>query len=1699
MKTPTPFFGNRVRSIFIFAAALTSMSVSAFPLPPAGTPLLGDPQFQTCFDEQALINGWTTTEEVTSLSCPDRDIRDLNGLEVFTNLRDLNLSRNRIEFAFPLDQLNQLEVLDLSHNRLQDIFPLNSLFNLRELYLSGNRPIDVNAPGVSLATVNPVIQNNIGLTHLGVGDMPMDYPGQLATFDIGNGLSENLIELDVSNTGIWDLAGIERAPNLRAFYASGNQLQFANLSDNQNKLEVLDLGQNQLIDVYQLRFLQALKQLNLSGNSQLSTNDVQAIVLNNPGLTHVYLAEIQLPDLDWLPMPGLPGQFDLVELDISQSGNFIHLDQLTRYPNLRVLRATGNRLQDLWSFGQLTQLEVLDLSDNNLSSMYTLSFLNGLTQLNLSGNNGLPTNEVISVIQSNPGLTHLGVSGIALGELTWLPVPGPQGEFNLQELEISRIGYLVHVDQVSQYPELRVLKASGNKLQTLWGSASLAQLEVLDVSDNQLSNLFELQYANQLSQLNLSGNTRLPLTEVQSVILNNPGLTHIGIAGMTMSDFSWLPPPGPQGEYNLLELDISNTGDHLDLGLLGQYSNLRVLKAAGNHLGNAFPIGQLTQLEVLDLGNNELWDIFPLMSLNKLRALNLSGNQSSNIHAPGIDLTAINQVLNNNPGITQLGVGGVQIGNLDLLATFGPYGDLSTKLLELDISNTGIEVVDPLTRAPNLRLLKASGNQIEFTYALQSLTQLEVLDLSHNHLLVITPLQSLYSLRQLNLSGNDRLPLAEVQNIVLGNTSLTHLGLANIPMSNITWLPGLSDGAFNLIELDISNTGSFDDLIPLESYPNLRVLKAAHNRVSYTWSAGQLLQLEVLDLSNNKLQDIHALLPLGSLRQIDLSGNPGLLSIDVQNIIQANPGLTHISVAGIAFNGEGWLPAPGPQGEFDLLELNISNTFSSPVLANAFAYPNLRVLKAAGNDVEFVTAIELLTQLEELDLSDNQLPDASQLLALQNLQRLNLSGNSDLQVTQVQAIVQGNPGLTQLGVAGIAMADLNWLPQPGPQGEWNLQDLDVNDTGLFDLGVLNRYPNLRVLRAAGNQLQNIYFGQIMPLEILDLSNNELWDIIALQQDLYNLRELYLSGNQPSDPQVPGVDLATVNQVIENNPGLRRLGLGGVAIGNLSQLAIFDPGDPVGLNLLELDISHSGVSDIFMIASLPELEVLNVSGNQIFDSLPFTALPQLTELDLSNNILEFVLPLGDLVNLNLLDLRGNNNIQCTELDELELRMAPGVLIRPASCIIGMLPSIAILSPTPAANYYTTDLIPFFVGAGDFEDGDLSGQVQWSSDLSGPIGSGQMFDRQLNAGNHTITASVVDSDGNAASHSVLVSVMANTAPTITIDSIEDGAVFQAGEIVLLNGTAMDAEEGDISPAIQWVSSLQGDLGAGASLSIELWIGNHTISASVTDGTGATTVQTIELRINDLPQLNLQTPASGSIYQQGDTVDFVGSAYDPEDGDLSGIIQWSSDIEGPLGSGAQLNLTLAVGTHTITAGITDSDGATVSKTTIVTVNSLPLVKLLSPSSGSLFMLNETVNLNATAGDLEDGNISTAIQWSSSLDGSLGGGGNLSITNLSLGTHNISASVTDSDGGVHSVTTQIVIDQIALDVTVTGTGNRQKATLTWSGSRTNVDIYKNDRLRRTGGASGSTTFKFKNQATFKVCETGTDFCSVEVIVQTN
>jgi hypothetical protein len=267
---------------------------------------------------------------------------------------------------------------------------------------------------------------------------------------------------------------------------------------------------------------------------------------------------------------------------------------------------------------------------------------------------------------------------------------------------------------------------------------------------------------------------------------------------------------------------------------------------------------------------------------------------------------------------------------------------------------------------------------------------------------------------------------------------------------------------------------------------------------------------------------------------------------------------------------------------------------------------------------------------------------------------------------------------------------------------------------------------------------------------------------------------------------------------------------------------------------------------------------------------------------------------------------------------------------------------------------------------------------------------------------------------------------SAPGVAITAPADGATGVAGEAIEFAASASDTEDGDLSAAILWSASLSGPLGLGASLALtDLWVGTHVVTASVTDAGGLAGSATVTVTVepaNTAPGVVIAAPADGAAFVAGEAVGFAASASDGEEGDLSAAIAWSSDLAGPLGSGASLALTdLAVGTHVVTASVTDTGGLPGSATVTVTVepaNTTPGVSIAAPADGATYFAGTAVGFSASADDFEDGDLSAAIAWSSDLAGPLGSGASLLLADLAAGTHVVTAAVTDSGGLVGSAT---------------------------------------------------------------------------------
>ena len=172
--------------------------------------------------------------------------------------------------------------------------------------------------------------------------------------------------------------------------------------------------------------------------------------------------------------------------------------------------------------------------------------------------------------------------------------------------------------------------------------------------------------------------------------------------------------------------------------------------------------------------------------------------------------------------------------------------------------------------------------------------------------------------------------------------------------------------------------------------------------------------------------------------------------------------------------------------------------------------------------------------------------------------------------------------------------------------------------------------------------------------------------------------------------------------------------------------------------------------------------------------------------------------------------------------------------------------------------------------------------------------------------------------------------------------------------------------------------------------------------------------------------------------------------------------------------------------------------------TSNTAPSVTIAAPASGSSFAQGTSVTFTGSANDLEQGNLTGSLVWTSNLQGNIGSAGSFSRSDLVVGTHTITASVTDGGGLPGSATTSITITTVTPPggITLETRGYKVKGVrnvdLTWtpSGAQgTTVDVYVNNipvtstaddgaYIHVLGGKGGGTF-------TFKVCRTGTATCS--------
>ncbi|MEC8378725.1 MAG: Ig-like domain-containing protein [Myxococcota bacterium] len=322
-----------------------------------------------------------------------------------------------------------------------------------------------------------------------------------------------------------------------------------------------------------------------------------------------------------------------------------------------------------------------------------------------------------------------------------------------------------------------------------------------------------------------------------------------------------------------------------------------------------------------------------------------------------------------------------------------------------------------------------------------------------------------------------------------------------------------------------------------------------------------------------------------------------------------------------------------------------------------------------------------------------------------------------------------------------------------------------------------------------------------------------------------------------------------------------------------------------------------------------------------------------------------------------------------------------------------PTISGLSISPSIGITNTTTLVCSATVTDADVSDTpSESYSWSIN-GNPAGTGTSItlDNSLATPGDTITCqlSVDDLDGGVTTDSTSVTVD-NTAPVVNDVTITPDSGVTPTETVTCVVTCSDADGDPTTDTFVWTNDSTGQqIGTSASLMLDNSMVSSgdtlTCTATVTDPHGAFAVGSDSIVIVNPPTVNITAPLTGSVINEGDSIQFEALVSDPEDLATDLVLLWESDIDGILdtnsadstGLASFSNSSLSLGTHTIGLTATDSDGLNSSDGISLTINGLPTAPTVSITPDPSYT-TDALTANASGStDPENQSISYNYAW--------------------------------------------------------------------------------------------------------------------------
>ncbi|CAL6107482.1 Conserved_hypothetical protein [Hexamita inflata] len=1205
------------------------------------------------------INGIQVMTQLTQLNLSLNQISDISLLSKLTNLTALDLGQNNIECANVLSNFKQLVSLDLSENLITDISSLRDLLQMQMLDVSYNKLQNIN----DLAALTNIRHLNITQTNIsGIDSLAkmtkmthlLMSSNRIISIQILKSFPE-LYDVRLENNFIQDFEPIAKHKFANKNWVREQKVptetDFMNsFGCDQQEVTLLIKRSKQQKEMSDNKYMLIKKYEKDVKNTSLKINDEQK--LNNLQFTDVLklteLEAINSQTIDFAEdqVPTLLLKLKLNNCMFKNTNEGLNLiTGIYQMEQLVELDLSSNKLRDITEIGALKSLQKLYLQNNQISRVIALQELKHLNLLNLQNN---------KIIFSAP-LKNLK-SELKLENNLIMDDKVQNKEKNQNKPEqIDYQNFLGPNSTNEQVKELQIITDYNAEMKLKY--QNVVQNESLKIEND--NNLNDLGFTHELNAkiMNVKNcqNLQLPKTTVNHFKVNEGMINNY-------SEVRLVQIPTQIVQFSAVNCKLTNL---VGLELL---NNLQIIQIADNPVTSLEPILSLRQVTSLTVSNAKLSTITGIKQLKRLVELNLGSNQIREISELG-NLTNLNKLNLNSNTISDVS----EIGKL-------------TNLQKLELQNNDIHRVNGLKSLEKLTHVNLSNNKVIFS---EPLNQLKAELLIDNNLIIDNITLKNQQQPQLNHfkaflapnSSNDQiselsqLPTTnyttqmnqkyktQVQNQTLtvqndGNLtdfgftsdlnviSLSLLNCQNVKMpSNVKYFK-TGNGQFTdypevkvkvpaqIVSLTVNNCG-INNLDGIEAIKQLQKLELINNLFNSIKPICLLVNVTQLAINGSKLTNIEGIETMKQLQHLDLKDN-SILSIEpIKQLVN----LKQVSLDNnFIQNMEHITNLPNYKLEWVSNQRVPTNTEYQNYINDtkiALSIAQLQALLIDQYETYFSTKYQPAVQNQILTINnDNLIRDFK---FVDQLPIINIQFNSCINLkffrtpASIISLTVNNSKLTNL--AGIEIMK-------------QLQFIDLRDNSIISIEPLKELVNLQQVLLDNNFIQNLEFITALPNYKLEWIYYQKVPTEADYQNYINDTKSVQSVAQLKAALAPNkvqtdqlisqltkyeTDMCTKYQPTINNQILSisndnhvkdfkfvdQLPIVNLQLNNCINLKFFR----TPTNILSLTINNSKLTNIVGIEVMKQLQFIDLRDNSLISIEPLKELANLKQVLLDNNFIQ----------------------------------------------------------------------------------------------------------------------------------------------------------------------------------------------------------------------------------------------------------------------------------------------------------------------------------------------------------------------------------------------------------------------------------------------------------------------------------------------